>query len=267
MVITDKFVYIHKPKTGGSFVTDALLALYDAKWNRLSHLKLALKGKISYFNGFGELRLTSAKHGGCSLIPGKEQSKIIVSTIRNPFDYYVSQFEFGWWKRSEWLKYYRTFPEFKQKFSQFPYLNFRQFMELTHFVFNPESFRDFDDPEAPGRNTIEFIDMYFKSPQEVYERVNSTYAQSGLFKNDMYPVRFIFTHKLNRQLYDFLLETGYPADKIEFILQKEKVLPQGKGRINKPKWREYYTDELIELVRKKDNFLFSAFPEFNEDNS
>lgn len=267
MVITDKFVYIHKPKTGGSFVTDALLALYDAKWSHLSHLKLALTGKISYNNSFGELKITSAKHGGCSLIPDGEKSKIIVTTIRNPFDYYVSQFEFGWWKRSEWLKYYRTFPEFKQKFYQFPHLNFRQFMELTHCVFNPGNFRDFDDPDTPGRNTIEFIDMYFKRPQDVYGRVNSTYAQSGLFKNDMYRVRFIFTHKLNKQLYDFLLEMGYPQKDIEFILKKEKVLPQGKGRVNKPKWRDYYTDDLIDLVRKKDNFLFSIFPEFCDKNA
>lgn len=265
MVITDKFVYIHKPKTGGSFVTDALFALYNAKWSRLSHLRLALTGKISYYNSFGELRMTSAKHEGCSSIPVNEQSKIILSTIRNPFDYYVSQFEFGWWKRREWVRYYKTFPEFSQKFPAFPNLTFHQFMEMIHFVFNPENFRDFYDPSLPGRNTIEFIDMYFKMPLSIYKHVNPMYAKSGLFKRDMYPVRFIFTHKLNRQLYEFLVEMGYPAEKVEFILQKEKVLPQGKGRINKPKWQQYYSKELIELVRRKDDFLFSAFPELAEE--
>ncbi len=37
MVVTDKFVYIHKPKTGGTFVTDALLRLYEGKWNLWKH--------------------------------------------------------------------------------------------------------------------------------------------------------------------------------------------------------------------------------------
>ena len=266
MVITDKFVYIHKPKTGGSFVTDALLALYDTKWTRLSHLRLALFGKISFHNHFGELKMTSAKHAGCSLIPKGELSKPIVSTIRNPFDYYVSQFEFGWWKRKEWMKYYQKFPGFKQKFPSFPDLSFRQFMELIHFVFNPKGHHDFDNPQSIGRNTIEFIDMYFKSPVEIHNKINPEYAQSGLFRKDMHPVHFIFTHKLNQQLHDFLLEMGYPADKIAFILKKEKVLPQGKGRTAKQKWQQYYTNDMIDLVRKKDEFLFSIFPEFSDEN-
>jgi hypothetical protein len=69
MVITDKFVYIHKPKTGGTFVTDALLKLYDGKWNLLMHAKLATLKVIRYKNQFGTLIFTADKHGGCSHIP------------------------------------------------------------------------------------------------------------------------------------------------------------------------------------------------------
>ena len=266
MVITDKFVYIHKPKTGGTFVTDALLKLYDGKWNLFIHARLALLKVIHFKNQFGTLSFTANKHGGCHDIPKGHTKKIILSTIRNPFDYYVSQFEFGWWKRKEWVKYYSTFPDFKQRFPSFPDLSFRQFMELIHLVFNPEGYHDFDNPGSIGRNTIEFIDMYFKSPVKSYNKINSEYAQSGLFRNDMHPVRFLFTHKLNLQLHEFLLEMHYPADKIAFILKKEKVLPQGKGRINKPAWQRYYTSDLMDLVRKKDDFLFSVFPEFCNEN-
>ena len=79
----------------------------------------------------------------------------------------------------------------------------------------------------------------------------------------MYPVEFIFTHKLNQQLYESLVRMDYPRNKIEFILKKEKVLPQGKGRSAKQDWRQYYTNDLFDLVRKKDGFLFSIFPEFD----
>jgi len=267
MVITDKFVYIHKPKTGGSFVTDALLKLYEGKWSMLVHLKLATLKVVHYKNQFGTLSLTANKHGGCSEIPPGHLEKIIVSTIRNPFDYYVSQYEFGWWKRKEWSRYFSRFPGFKEKFPTFPSIHFRQFMELIHLAFNPHGFSDFDNPESPGRNTIEFVDMYAKSPAATYNKISVNYANSNSMKEDMYPVEFIFTDRLNSQLYEFLHKIDYPQDKIEFILKKEKVLPQGKGRSAKQDWRQYYTNDLIDLVRKKDEFLFSLFPEFSNVNT
>lgn len=80
----------------------------------------------------------------------------------------------------------------------------------------------------------------------------------------MFPVQFIFTHRLNQQLHDFLLEQGYPEHSIAFILKKEKVLPLRRGRTSEQKWEKYYTPELKELVRKKDWFLFELFPEFDQ---
>ena len=64
MVITDKFVYIHKPKTGGTFVTSALLKLYNGNWNFLIHAQLALLGEVHFKNQFGKLIFNSNKHGG-----------------------------------------------------------------------------------------------------------------------------------------------------------------------------------------------------------
>ena len=130
MVITDKFVYIHKPKTGGTFVTDSLLELHDGKWNWWIHFKLALLKKVQFKNNVGTLTLTANKHGGCLEIPAKYRDKIIVSTIRNPFDYYVSQYEFGWWKRKEWLPYYQKLENFKARYSTFPDLKFGDFLAL-----------------------------------------------------------------------------------------------------------------------------------------
>ncbi len=98
----------------------------------------------------------------------------------------------------------------------------------------------------------------------VKPKINNKYIESGAYRTDMFPVHFIFTHRLNQQLYDFLLEQGYPKDSIEFILQKEKVLPLGKGRTQEQKWEKYYSPDLKELVRKKDWFLFALFPEFDE---
>ena len=263
MVITDKFVYIHKPKTGGTFVTDALIRLYGGKWNLIIHGKLALLKEVHFINGMGKLTINANKHGGCREIPEKYRAENIISTIRNPYDYYVSQYEFGWWKRKEWLKTYKKLGSFQERFSAFPNLSFNQFMELMPAAFNDTPDNNFKDENTLGRYTIEFINDHFYNPQVVYERLSEEYVISGTYKQDMFPVKFILTHQLNQQLYEYLLENDYPKDCIAFILKKEKVLPLGKGRRRDQKWESYYTPQLKELVRKKDWFLFKLFPEFD----
>lgn len=265
MVITDRFVYIHKPKTGGTFVTDALLKLYDGKWNLFIHSRLALFKFVRFKNELGTLLLTADKHGGCNNIPKAHLHKTIVSTFRNPFDYYVSQFEFGWWKRREWFQYYRKFNDFEKYRSSFPNLSFQQFMELMPLVFNKKPHQVFADPTAFGRCTVEFINDYFYEPEQVLTKINGDYVQDGDYKKDMFPLHFILTNKLNQQLYAFLLEQRYPKESIAFILDKQKVFPQGKGRATSQRWETYYTPELKSLVRKKDWILFELFPEFDTE--
>lgn len=262
MIITDNFVYIHKPKTGGSFVTDALLHLYEGKWNLLVHARLAAFKKVCFKNKFGTLILTANKHGGCREIPEGHRSKTILCTIRNPLDYYVSQYEFGWWRRKEWERYYRKQPGFNSRFAGFPNLSFAEFMELMPAMFNPPQHAQMQNADALGWCTVEFINSHFHHPQQALQKINSDYLEAGALEKDMFPTRFIFTHRLNRQLYAFLAEQGFPAESIDFILHKEKVLPQGKGRTSQQKWQRYYTPELEALVRKKDWLLFALFPEF-----
>lgn len=264
MVITDRFVYIHKPKTGGTFVTDAILNLYEGKWTIFHHAWLATAKVLRYKNRFGNLWLTADKHGGCNNIPKSQLQKTIVSTIRNPFDYYVSQYEFGWWKRKEWLRYYKTLEGFSTYEKNFPNLSFTQFMELMSLAFNPARHRDFYNPECLGRNTVEFVNDCFHEPEEVLSKLSHEYIGSAYYRADMYPVQFIFTHKLNQQLYEFLLQQGYPEESIHSIIAKKKVLPQGKGRKKEQAWEKYYTPELKVLVRKKDWMLFQLFSEFED---
>ncbi len=263
MIITEKFIYIHRPKTGGSFVTDTLLKMYDGNWNWLSHVKLAVFNEIHFTNRLGTLTINGNKHGGCNQVPPKYQNRSIVSTIRNPFDYYVSQYEFGWWKRKSWLKYYRDIDGFNDRFASFPDISFTGFMELMTAVFNEGIHKEFYNENAIGRYTAEFIQDYFYQPAMALEKLQDDEYKNKGFSQYMYPVQFIFTHRLNQQLHDFLLGNGYPNADIDFILKKEKVLPQGKGRSGEQKWEKYYTPELKQLVRKKDWLLFDLFPEFD----
>src|ERR671926_959520 len=80
MVITDHFIYLHMPKTGGTFVENVL--------NRL----LAGKGGL-YLD---TQTLTGRQHENIREVAPAFADKKILFTIRNPYDYYVSRYEFNW---------------------------------------------------------------------------------------------------------------------------------------------------------------------------
>ncbi|MGB6012319.1 MAG: sulfotransferase family 2 domain-containing protein, partial [Desulfobacterales bacterium] len=91
-IITDDFVYIHYPKTGGTFVTHVLKRLYQYK-KKYKLLTTFLPKRIQRrFHGFIQ---TDKKHGTCDEIPELHRNKPILATIRNPYDRYVSHYEFG----------------------------------------------------------------------------------------------------------------------------------------------------------------------------
>src|SRR5262245_41967068 len=98
MLFTDRFVYLHLPKTGGTFVTQILVALHSSDqglWARLQNLP---RWRARHFNGpLGMLIWHPNKHGIRSEIPIEHQAKLVLGTVRNPFDRLVSAYEFGWW--------------------------------------------------------------------------------------------------------------------------------------------------------------------------
>lgn len=273
MLFTDKFVYVHEPKTGGTFVTSALFQLYGLKWTRLTHLKNMLLGEVRATCKYGTLRHNNNKHGGCNEIPAAERAKPVLATVRNPFDLYVSQYEFGWWKRAEFMKYYRAVPGFDKEYGHFPNLSFAEYVRLSNAAFtNPcDGHRDAGDrsTRAPfaqvGLHTEQFVKFYFRDPQAALARIarDDDYLSTRACRADMHDLRFIRTDNLNRGLYDFLSGMNYEHDDIEFILELGKILPRGKGRSGEQKWERYYTPELKDDIRRKERFLFALFPEFD----
>ncbi|WP_161795859.1 hypothetical protein [Synechococcus sp. GFB01] len=72
MLITEHFVFIHYPKTGGTFVTRALERLY------------------------GESLININKHGTCRDVPAEHAGKPLLSTHRHPLSRLLSHYEFRW---------------------------------------------------------------------------------------------------------------------------------------------------------------------------
>lgn len=267
MIFTDRFVYVHEPKTGGTFVTSVLFRLYGLRWTRWTHLRNALFGEVCRRHPrYGALVHNSNKHGGCNEIPARERGKKILATVRNPFDLYVSQYEFGWWRRPEFRRFYEAVPGFRDDYPQFPDLSFADYVKLSNAALRPLSGvapRGGSD-SGPGLVTEQFIKFYFRDPRAAHERLRAGgYAGPGSAAPDMHDLHFVRTDGLNRGLHDFLVGEGYADDDVSFILGEGKILPRGRGRDARQKWEGYSTPELKAWVRDREDFIFRLFPEFD----
>lgn len=264
MIFTEKFVYVHEPKTGGTFVTSMLFRLYGLHWTRLTHLKNSIFREVrSRHPKYGELVHNSNKHGGCQSIPNHQREKKVLATVRNPYDLYVSQYEFGWWKRREFLPYLRAVPNFEKDYPTFPDISFSEYVKLSDAAF--ERFEAGADELSWGLRTREFIKFYFREPLRAWKRLNQdpNYVDANEYRSDMFDLHFVRTDDLNRGLYDFLIGSGYDNEDVSFVINQEKILPRGKGRTAEQQWQKYYTPELKQQVRHKERLLFNMFPEFD----
>ncbi|MDH3285366.1 MAG: hypothetical protein OEQ13_11540 [Acidobacteriota bacterium] len=254
MIATDKFVYVHMPKTGGTFVTEVLFRLQDL----LNTEKLIIRNRRTAFI------LSELKHGGYRDIPRAHRGKPLLTTIRNPFDLYVSEYEFGWWKRFEYRIYFRLLAgRYKKDFPGFPNLGFEEYLRLWNRAFCRGANKDFDAPGSVGWLTHRFVEFYCPKPDDILRRLNGELVDSGTLKDEMADVAFLRTERLNEDLHRYLLELGYGERDVEFIRGLTKIRPRGSGRGDEQGWSSYYTPELRRKLRSRERFIFEMFPEYD----
>jgi hypothetical protein len=264
------------PKTGGTFVTAVLMRIHPppprGRVRRRAELRFPrLVGRRSGPGRRSPLYDIEPKHGTCGDIPRAHRAKPILSTVRNPYDWYVSQYEFAWWKRA--FVYHpepyptpvgaaleAVLPEFERVHPDFPDLCFAAFLDVCD--------RAADDASGmPGRFgllTYGFVNYYFTSPDAVLPRMGPEYVASGRHRADMWDVRFLRMDRLSDDLSGYLTSRHYTPDEVAFIGGVGRVLPMGRGRDAGQPWQDYYTPELMRRVRERDRALFAMFPEYDE---
>lgn len=244
MILTDDFVFIHMPKTAGTFVTRMLERVYE-----------------------GARCVDINKHGTCSEIPPSHVGLPIVATLRNPYERYLSQYRFGWWKR--YPERYCGEDAMRQMFPHYPALSFVDFVELANSkfigVFQQRS-SGFENTHFPperrlGWHTEQFARFFFHDPIAVFRRIDDAYLAKRRYREDLFPVRFLRVDHLNRELYEWLLELGHPCQRVEPILTASRIRPAGGEHPVGDRWQDAYTPELAELVRRRERLLFEIFPE------
>ena len=254
MVITDRFVYIHPHKTGGTFVENVLKSLPQGpagKYNLTIHRVLR-------------------QHQTVREIPKAHRHKPVLVTVRNPYDFYVSLYEFGRWKwRSNRFFHEHTL---RLRYPHYPHLAFSEFMEVLNNwslgLLRPRPGRPWNrlvfEKARIGFFSFFFLQFVSEQPLKIIERIDY-YAQEERYRNFIPDVHFIDMANLNRELYDFLLKMGYDAEKLEFVLAMEKILPPNSPRDGSSHWSGYYSPTMFAQVRYLDRAMFEIFPQFQKD--
>lgn len=268
MLLTDKFVYIHYPKTGGSFVTNRLFKIHDNTGVQNNQLRQIGKVLGTTWGGLIDTAKDGSQHNTCREIPFSFRGKPIVSTIRNPYDRYVSGYMYGWWKRYP-EQFAPDVEAVAKAFPNYPNLSFEDYVRISNDfnIFQKIPTPHLDPNNPIGQRTYETIQFFFRSdPETIFSKLTEDYITSGAYKKDRFPVRFLKMENLNLELYEFLVEVGYPPQQIEFVLDSEKVLPGMQvGTIPREDqgWQDYYTPELKAFVRERDRLFFQMFPEYD----
>lgn len=245
MIVTNKFLFIHLPKTGGTFVTKMLL---DA-----SKAVPELRAKD----------LVDLKHSGVRKIPDEYKALPVVINIRNVFEHYVSRYTFKWWRDPKQAERNHKMDLVKQVYPHFPELSFSEYL---HFV-NDWRFRN----QIGARLQQLLTERNFGSISWMLARLtqmepmkfvrNLPEMTDDELRADYAKFRFLRTESLNDDLYNLLVESGAPGEKINFILEQKPILPKRGGRgVGKETWREYFSDEDIAFVMQREAMLFKIFP-------
>jgi len=259
MIITDKLVFLHSPKTGGTFVSEVLKKLQRRLSAKYSQPKPKYKDLRLLIFDLHNFRLHLTQHINYCRIPVKYKTRPILGCVRNPCDRYVSQYEFRNWERNPPVKKRYIL----KAFPNYPELTFGEYLEFTNTI-EIKARRYAKELKADiGIYTFHFIQMYFKDPRKVFNKIDEDYINSEAYKDDMPNIIFLRTENLNGDLYRALLSLGYDEEDIAFILNEEKILPDSGRRRADQDWKKYYNPELLNYVKRKERFLFKLFPEYD----
>ena len=246
IVFNNAFLYIHNPKTGGTFVSEMLRKV------------VAENQSLSIYEP------PELKHAGVKKIPEEYRGLPVVINVRNVFEHYVSRYTFGWWAEPEHAEKMFDMGKVLQVFPGFPKLSFSDFLAL----FNDWSLRrGITEKQADrlaannmGYNSWVLTRLTRHSPLKILNAIDQ--LDDTALKNLFSEVRFLRTERLNVDLYDLLKDYGCEEGTIHSILSAPPILPKKGGRgSKKATWDSYFRQEDISSTMEKDRLLFRLFPD------
>lgn len=257
VILSNAFVYLHQPKTGGTFVTSMLERVGAA----CPELEVQVRHDL--------------KHGGLRQIPRAYRDKPLVMSVRHPFDHYVSRYHFAEWE-TRMLSSGRE-ALIRERYPDFPDVSFSDFLRLRNDwdVAIPrkaknERLRQVLIDREIGFGTRRFVGMLAADARDLLERFDAMGDDEldACFAG----VTFLSTETLNRDLYRFLTDiVGLDGERVSFVKVHEQVRPKrardlvtnvrllSRDKHRKEHWSAYFTPEDRAWLGHRERLLFRLF--------
>lgn len=261
MIITDQFVMLNLPKTGSTYARKCIKDIYSKRFK-----KLPLKHKISIWTNskpplFQDYLVENIKvktnvgnkgvidqHGTYEQIPNEHKQKKIFSIVRNPISAYLSRYDWESWVRNPPC----PMEIIKNAFPHYPDLTFTEYLDLVDMAvpyFVGHEVRNTDI----GILSIQFIQMFFKNPDEVIRNLSDEYINSEKVFDDFAGIHFLRQENLNTDLKEFLSQMNFTEQELSVIDGQKKV---NVSKRKSPDRSQLLTPEIIERINKKEKIIY-----------
>jgi hypothetical protein len=252
MIIHPKFVFIHNPHTGGAFV------------------RKALEGLGGSFSKKASFMILTDWHKPIEILPKRYWNKLKFGVIRNPWEWYASFFAHQK-PNGAFIKFFTngkngTYADEKEEFKIFlSNMLSRDFIKphlgtKFHPVGNP-----YLKPSVKKLDYMHALDIGFFSYRYIYMFFDH-YDRIFMDENK----RKVFNEHDKLLSLDVVLRNENLTEGLIDLFNKRGIEITGKGKkflrkhprengIRRKHYTEYYDDNLIELVRKKDRLIIDKY--------
>ncbi|WP_179022232.1 hypothetical protein [Winogradskyella forsetii] len=265
MIITKDFVFIHMPKTGGTFV-HGIFKKIIAKYKKnnplqwyINRLGFKMNFLIPTYQKLDNItyypypnKAVVGQHAGVSFIPIKYRNLPIISVKRDPVKKFESAYYYRWWERFPTL----TIMELEELFPHYPNITIENYFELAYNVEMKKFFNN-DFREDIGVLSWQFIRMYSTDPFYVYNNITQQ-NYSEFIKTYFVNVQFFEMNTLGNDLEAYIRTTRF-SEYSDFFKTNERIYPPGSNIRERP---EKISNYLTEKVMNREWILYNYFPEY-----
>lgn len=251
MFLTNQFIFLHMPKTGGTFIEDFL----QRRWPKGDVLPRDCPQGLH------------TRHLSIGDIPARYHSRSVWMGVRNPWRWYVSWYEY---LKVDHFNNVTTPTHRFQLLSQGTDMSFKQVLRRALFFSNElaEHYLQLPNPHCPNEQVFgharrlrlgwygyRFCRIALPNYKELLPSISPDELR-GSFERNSAVNHYIRTERLTKDLLAALRSVGhrYPPS----FKNRLERMPHVKAQ-NYKDWRSYYDDESIEWVAKREDLIIRKF--------